>query len=255
MIGAKIAPRLNVRCHDGACGSRSRRARALGARLGRRPRRDRPRCPRRRSTRSRGGAPSRGGVAASSWPSGRLCRATPGDPPACDHRVARRRRRGGRRDAASRRPRRGRRRRRSPAQAGPSGPRARGRAPRSRCTPTSASSGASDSCVAASEQTSGRLSQNALPGLKSVASATAAPASTSARAGGIGRPEEERARRQQHTGHVARARARRRPPRPVASRWSTDRAPSSIASGIAPDSVNWSPCSRSARPASRHAVR
>ena len=39
----------------------------------------------------------------------------------------------------------------------------------------------------ASEQTSGRLSQNALPGLKSVASAIAAPASTSARAGGIGR--------------------------------------------------------------------
>ena len=46
------------------------------------------------------------------------------------------------------------------------------------------------SCVQASEQTSGRLSQNALPGLKSVASATAAPASTSARAGGIGRPRK-----------------------------------------------------------------
>ena len=54
----------------------------------------------------------------------------------------------------------------------------------------SASAGASFSCVAASEQQSGRLSQNALPGLKSVASATAAPASTSARAGGIGRPRK-----------------------------------------------------------------
>ncbi len=51
----------------------------------------------------------------------------------------------------------------------------------------SASSGARWSCVQASEQTSGRLVVNALPGLKSVASAIAAPASTSARAGGIGR--------------------------------------------------------------------
>ncbi len=39
----------------------------------------------------------------------------------------------------------------------------------------------------ASEQTSGRLVVNALPGLKSVASATAAPAPTRARALGIGR--------------------------------------------------------------------
>ena len=36
----------------------------------------------------------------------------------------------------------------------------------------SASAGESFSCVAASEQTRGRLSQKALPGLKSVASAT-----------------------------------------------------------------------------------
>ena len=42
----------------------------------------------------------------------------------------------------------------------------------------------------ASERTSGRLSQNALPGLKSVASAISAPASASARAGGIGRPRK-----------------------------------------------------------------
>ncbi len=35
------------------------------------------------------------------------------------------------------------------------------------------------------------------------------------------------------------------PAAPVLSRWSTERAPSSIASGIAPDSVNWSPCRRS----------
>ena len=52
----------------------------------------------------------------------------------------------------------------------------------------SASPGERRSWVAASAQTSGRLSQNELPGLKSVASATAAPASTRARAGGIGRP-------------------------------------------------------------------
>ncbi len=45
------------------------------------------------------------------------------------------------------------------------------------------------------------------------------------------------------------------PSSPVASRWSTERAPSSIASGIAPASVNWSPWRRSARPASRHASR
>ena len=50
-----------------------------------------------------------------------------------------------------------------------------------------ASSGERWSCVQASEQTIGRLSQNELPGLKSVASAIAAPASASARAGGIGR--------------------------------------------------------------------
>ena len=54
----------------------------------------------------------------------------------------------------------------------------------------SASAGESFSCVAASEQQSGRLSQKALPGLKSVASATAAPASTRARPGGIGLPRK-----------------------------------------------------------------
>ena len=41
------------------------------------------------------------------------------------------------------------------------------------------------------------------------------------------------------------------PSGPVASRWSTERAPSSTASGIAPASVNWSPWRRSARPWSR----
>src|SRR6266511_3647048 len=50
----------------------------------------------------------------------------------------------------------------------------------------SASAGPRCSCVAASEQTTGRLSQKELPGLKSVASAIAAPASTSARADGVG---------------------------------------------------------------------
>ena len=73
----------------------------------------------------------------------------------------------------------------------------------------SASPGERRSCVHASEQTSGRLSQNALPGLKSVASATAAPASTSARA--RHRPaEEERACGQQDADDVARASAPRR---------------------------------------------
>ena len=68
----------------------------------------------------------------------------------------------------------------------------------------SASAGLSFSWVAASEQTSGRLSQKALPGLKSVASAIAAPASTSARAGRHRPREEECARGQQHTRDVAR---------------------------------------------------
>jgi len=45
------------------------------------------------------------------------------------------------------------------------------------------------------------------------------------------------------------------PSSPVASRWSTERAPSSIASGTAPLSVNWSPCKRNASPASRQASR
>ena len=55
--------------------------------------------------------------------------------------------------------------------------------------------------------------------------------------------EEERARREQHADDVARGQFADPVP-PVASRWSTDRAPSSTASGIAPLSVNWSPCSR-----------
>ena len=69
----------------------------------------------------------------------------------------------------------------------------------------SASSGASPSCVAASEHTSGRLSQNALPGLKSVASATAAPRRR-ARAPAAS-ADRERARSR------ATARRRRRSPR------------------------------------------
>ena len=73
---------------------------------------------------------------------------------------------------------------------------------------TSASSGASLICVHASESTSGRLSQKALPGLKSVASATSAPASTSARAGGIGRPRKSALAGQQHARDVARGQLR-----------------------------------------------
>ena len=69
---------------------------------------------------------------------------------------------------------------------------------------TSASSGARWSCVQASERTSGRLSQNALPGLKSVASAISA-AGVGERPGRWHRsPEEERARRQEHARDVAR---------------------------------------------------
>ena len=89
---------------------------------------------------------------------------------------------------------------------------------------------------------------NELPGLKSVASATAAPASASARPGGIGRPRKS-ALAGRSTPTTSLAASSRTPAAPVASRWSTDRAPSSIASGIAPLSVNWSPCSRSSRPA------
>ena len=54
----------------------------------------------------------------------------------------------------------------------------------------SASAGESRSCVQAMEQTSGRLSQKELPGLKSVARATAAPASRRLLAGGMGRPRK-----------------------------------------------------------------
>ncbi len=95
---------------------------------------------------------------------------------------------------------------------------------------------------------------NALPGLKSVASATAAPASTSARAGRHRPIEKERARRQQarRRRRSRRARARLRRLWPRGGRPSA-RA-SSTASGIAPHSVNWSPCRRSASPASRHAL-
>ena len=106
----------------------------------------------------------------------------------------------------------------------------------------------------ASEQTSGRLSQNALPGLKSVASAIAAPASASARAGGIGLPRKS-ALAGRRTPTTSLAASAEMPAAPVLSRWSTERAPSSIASGMAPDSVNWSPCSRSSRPASAQAWR
>ena len=97
----------------------------------------------------------------------------------------------------------------------------------------SASAGERPSWVHASEQTSGRLSQNALPGLKSVASATAAPASTSARPGGIGRPRKS-ALAGSSTPTTSLAASARTPSSPVASRWSTERAPSSTASGIAP---------------------
>ena len=116
----------------------------------------------------------------------RTRRALPGS------RCARRRRRSGRRGAASRPRRAGRDPLADPARSG-----------RGRCRPrtcaaltvqaASASAGLSPSCVQASVQTTGRLSQYALPGLKSVASATAAPASTSARAGGIGRPRKSAA--------------------------------------------------------------
>ena len=119
-------------------------------------------------------------------------------------------------------------------------------------TAASASAGERCSCVQASEQTSGRLVVNELPGLKSVASAIAAPASTSARAGGIGRSRKS-ALAGSSTPVTSLAASAATPAGPVASRWSTERAPSSIASGIAPLSVNWSPCSRSASPASRHA--
>ena len=64
--------------------------------------------------------------------------------------------------------------------------------------------GASWSWVQASEQTSGRLVVKELPGLKSVASAIAAPAATRSRAGGLRAVEEERAGRQQHADDVAR---------------------------------------------------
>ena len=166
----------------------------------------------------------------------------------------RRDRRGGTRGDASPRRRRGRRRRRSPAASRPLRSARASTCAAFTVHAESASSGASPICVAASEQTSGRLSQKALPGLKSVASATAAPASTSARAGGIGRLRKS-ALAGRSTPVTSLAASAAIPLAPVASRWSTDRAPSSIASGIAPDSVNWSPCRRSASPASRHAVR
>ena len=60
-----------------------------------------------------------------------------------------------------------------------------------------------------------------------------------------------RARRREAARRRRRSRASAATPSgPVASRWSTERAPSSIASGIAPASVNWSPWRRRARPGS-----
>ena len=105
----------------------------------------------------------------------------------------------------------------------------------------------------ASERSSGRLVVNELPGLKSVASATAAPASTSARAGASA--DRGRGRLQEAARRPRRYSRAPPPPAPVASRWSMLRAPSSIASGTAPLSVNWSPWRRSASPAPRQASR
>jgi len=84
--------------------------------------------------------------------------------------------------------------------------------------------------VQASEQTNGRLVVNELPGLKSVARASAAP-HREQRAGGIA-DRGTAARRQEHSDDALAA----SPPRPraVASRWSTERAARSIASGSRP---------------------
>ena len=57
-------------------------------------------------------------------------------------------------------------------------------------------------CVQASAHTTGRLSQKALPGLKSVASATMAPASIERARGRHRAAEEERRDREQHGGDI-----------------------------------------------------
>ena len=71
-------------------------------------------------------------------------------------------------------------------------------------TAPSASDGESPSCVHASEHTSGSDSQNALPGLKSVASAIAPPAPTSSLRAGHRSPENQRGHRKDHADRVAR---------------------------------------------------
>ena len=78
-------------------------------------------------------------------------------------------------------------RRRSPGRGGRRDPPARAPRRRSRCTPRAPRAGAIPSAVQASVITTGSESQNALPGLKSVARATIAPWSTSALAGGCER--------------------------------------------------------------------
>ena len=123
-------------------------------------------------------------------------------------------------------------------------------------TVAAASASAHDrrSCVQARFIVASIDSDGAEPGLKSVASTTRAPASASARAGGIGRSRYS-AQSGRQTAATPDDASSRTPSGPVCSRWSTDAAPSSAASGIAPHSENWSPWMRSARPSAFAAAR
>ena len=96
--------------------------------------------------------------------------------------------------------------------------------------------------------TIGSESQNALPGLKSVRRARRSRRHRSGRASAASSGAGRARRPAASTPATSLSASWATPCGPVASRWSTERAPSSIASGIAPDSLNWSPWSRSARP-------
>ena len=216
MIGANTSARFSVRRHEGGCGCRPGR-RAAARDGGRLPRGHvlgvelvpllvlpdvlvplllRAAAP----LLARRHAAIMPGRSRRSARHGRPC-ARPGRP-------------GGTRGAASRPRRRARGRRRSPARAALSVLRGERTCAAFTVHAASASSGARPSCVQASEQTSGRLSQNALPGVEvgrerdGCARVDEGPCRRHRPA------EEERARRQEHARDVTRREQPRRPSAP-----------------------------------------
>ena len=163
-------------------------------------------------------------------------------------------RRGGRRDAASRARRGARRRRRAPAPGDP----LRSSRPRTCAAFTvqavSASSGGQPELRAGEGADEREALAEGAPGVE-VGGEDHDRACVGERAARRHRPsEEERGDGQQHRGDVARPQGGDAFAA-VASRWSTERAPSSTARPTAPISLSWSPWRRSASPWARHASR